>query len=76
MHPAKRLVFAAAILLSPDPSLRGFDYELIAAVSGEEEDRLLDLLDEALRAQVIRERADGGSRRRFVCRLSPLERFG
>lgn len=29
MHPLKRIVFAGAILLSPDPSLRGADYELI-----------------------------------------------
>ncbi|MEE9284704.1 MAG: adenylate/guanylate cyclase domain-containing protein, partial [Dehalococcoidia bacterium] len=36
----------------------GFSWELLLAVSGEEEDRLLDLLDETLRALVIRERRD------------------
>jgi class 3 adenylate cyclase len=35
-----------------------FSWELLLAVSGEEEDRLLDLLDEALRALVVRERRD------------------
>ncbi len=39
----------------------GFSWDLLLAVSGEEEDRLLDLLDEALRALVVRERADGGA---------------
>ncbi|HEY5638420.1 MAG TPA: protein kinase, partial [Dehalococcoidia bacterium] len=37
----------------------GFSWELLLAVSEEEEDRLLDLLDEALRALVIRERKNG-----------------
>ena len=39
----------------------GFSWELLLSVSGEEEDRLLDLLDEALRALVIRERKDGAT---------------
>ncbi len=36
----------------------GFSWELLGPVSGESEEKLLDLLDEALRAQVIRERKD------------------
>ncbi|MEE8347866.1 MAG: protein kinase, partial [Dehalococcoidia bacterium] len=34
----------------------GFSFELLREVSGEDENRLLDLLDEALRVQVVRER--------------------
>ncbi|MEE8370162.1 MAG: protein kinase, partial [Dehalococcoidia bacterium] len=34
----------------------GFTFELLREVSGEDEDRLLDLLEEALRVQAVRER--------------------
>jgi len=43
-----------------------FPWAIVAVVSGEDEDRLLDLLDEALAAQVIRERADGAGSYEFV----------
>src|SRR2546428_3060836 len=39
----------------------GFSFDVLLAVSGEEEAQLLDLLDEALQALVIRERSGAGS---------------
>ncbi|MFQ5417296.1 MAG: protein kinase [Myxococcota bacterium] len=38
----------------------GFDFQILRAVLEGDDDALLDQLDEALRAQVIRERRDGG----------------
>jgi class 3 adenylate cyclase len=38
----------------------GFSWETLKAIGGEDEAALLDILDEALRSQVIRERKDGG----------------
>ena len=50
-------------ILTPASAMpSGFTFGVLKEVTGEEEDRLLDLLDEALRAQVIRERKDAGSR--------------
>ena len=37
----------------------GFSWETLKAIGGEDEAALLDILDEALRAQVLRERKDG-----------------
>ncbi|MCI0850085.1 MAG: hypothetical protein J4N26_03900, partial [Chloroflexi bacterium] len=50
-------------ILTPASAMpAGFTFDVMKEVAGEDEDRLLDLLDEALRAQVIRERKGAGSR--------------
>ncbi|MCH8994985.1 MAG: AAA family ATPase [Chloroflexi bacterium] len=50
-------------MLTPASAMpAGFTFDVLKEVTGEDEDRLLDLLDEALRAQVIRERKGTGSR--------------
>ena len=43
----------------------GFSLELVAAVLGVDDDRVLDLLDEALEAQVLRERGDAAGTYQF-----------
>ncbi len=54
-EPCNRMLTLASTMTG------GFSWELLREVSGEEEERLLDLLDEALTAQLIRERKDGAS---------------
>ncbi|MCH8008922.1 MAG: AAA family ATPase, partial [Chloroflexi bacterium] len=49
-------------ILTPASAMpAGFTFDVLKEVTGEDEDRLLDLLDEALSAQVIRERKGTGS---------------
>ncbi len=58
-------------ILTPASAMpSGFTFGVLKEVTGEDEDRLLDLLDEALRAQVIRERKDADSRATGTYELS------
>jgi len=54
-EPCNRMLSLASTMTG------GFSFDLLLAVNGEEEGRLLDLLDEALRALVIRERSGADS---------------
>jgi len=53
-EPCNRMLSLASTMTG------GFSFDLLLAVNGEEEEQLLDLLDEALRALVIRERSGAG----------------
>ncbi|MCH8902188.1 MAG: tetratricopeptide repeat protein, partial [Chloroflexi bacterium] len=58
-----RLSDGCLSILTPASAMpAGFTFDVLKEVTGEDEDRLLDLLDEALRAQVIRERKGVDSR--------------
>jgi class 3 adenylate cyclase/KaiC/GvpD/RAD55 family RecA-like ATPase len=65
-HRLTRLSEACNAMLTIGAAMTGgFPFEVLAAVSEEGEEALLDQLDEALRAQVIRERGDGSGAYEF-----------